>query len=104
MDRLDATAQHAPATPRRPPPAARQLRERVAHLHRVRDRPLPAWHAIRACREVGDRISHPARPRRQEANMPAGITANDSMFSVREVPWHGLGAVLDEPPTSIADA
>jgi phage/plasmid-like protein (TIGR03299 family) len=36
--------------------------------------------------------------------MPAGITASDSMFSVREVPWHGLGAVLDEPPSSIADA
>ena len=36
--------------------------------------------------------------------MPAGITSSDSMFSVREVPWHGQGAVLDEPPTDIADA
>ncbi len=36
--------------------------------------------------------------------MPAGITANDSMFSVREEPWHGLGAVLEQPPTSIAEA
>jgi phage/plasmid-like protein (TIGR03299 family) len=36
--------------------------------------------------------------------MPAGITANDSMFSVRQVPWHGLGAVLDRPPATIADA
>jgi hypothetical protein len=27
--------------------------------------------------------------------MPAGITSSDSMFSVRETPWHGLGAVLD---------
>ena len=36
--------------------------------------------------------------------MPAGITANDSMFSVREVPWHGLGAVLDSPPATIAEA
>jgi hypothetical protein len=36
--------------------------------------------------------------------MPAGITANDSMFSVREVPWHGLGAVLDHPPATIAKA
>jgi phage/plasmid-like protein (TIGR03299 family) len=36
--------------------------------------------------------------------MPAGITANDSMFSVREVPWHGLGAVLDYPPATIAEA
>jgi hypothetical protein len=36
--------------------------------------------------------------------MPAGITSSDSMFSVRETPWHGLGAVLDEPPTTIAEA
>ena len=36
--------------------------------------------------------------------MPAGLTANDSMFSVREVPWHNLGAVLDKPPTTIAEA
>jgi phage/plasmid-like protein (TIGR03299 family) len=26
------------------------------------------------------------------------------MFSVREVPWHGLGVVLDSPPVSIDDA
>lgn len=36
--------------------------------------------------------------------MPAGITSSDSMFSVRETPWHGLGAVLDRPPGTIADA
>ena len=36
--------------------------------------------------------------------MSHGITNNDSMFSVREVPWHGLGAVLDEYPKSIDDA
>jgi phage/plasmid-like protein (TIGR03299 family) len=36
--------------------------------------------------------------------MPAGITSTDSMFSVRQTPWHGLGAVLDQPPTTIADA
>ena len=36
--------------------------------------------------------------------MPAGITSNDSMFSVRETPWHGLGVVLDRPPTTIAEA
>jgi phage/plasmid-like protein (TIGR03299 family) len=36
--------------------------------------------------------------------MPAGITSSDSMFSVRETPWHGLGAVLDEPPATIAEA
>lgn len=36
--------------------------------------------------------------------MPAGLTASDTMFSVRETPWHGLGAVLDEYPTSIDDA
>ena len=36
--------------------------------------------------------------------MPAGITSSDSMFSVRETPWHGLGAVLDRPPATIAEA
>lgn len=29
--------------------------------------------------------------------MPAAV---ESMFSVREVPWHGLGKILDTPPTS----
>ena len=36
--------------------------------------------------------------------MPAGLTATDSMFSVRKEPWHGLGAVLDSPPATIAEA
>ncbi len=36
--------------------------------------------------------------------MPAGITSSDSMFSVRDVPWHGLGAVLERPPATIAEA
>ena len=36
--------------------------------------------------------------------MPAGITSTDSMFSVRETPWHGLGAVLERPPATIAEA
>jgi phage/plasmid-like protein (TIGR03299 family) len=36
--------------------------------------------------------------------MPAGITGSDSMFSVREAPWHGLGAVLERPPASVAEA
>jgi phage/plasmid-like protein (TIGR03299 family) len=36
--------------------------------------------------------------------MPAGLTTTDSMFSVREVPWHGLGAVLDHTPSTIAEA
>ena len=36
--------------------------------------------------------------------MPAGITSSDSMFSVRETPWHGLGAVLERPPATIAEA
>jgi hypothetical protein len=26
------------------------------------------------------------------------------MFSVRETPWHGLGAVLEEPPATVAEA
>jgi phage/plasmid-like protein (TIGR03299 family) len=36
--------------------------------------------------------------------MPSGITSSDSMFSVRGTPWHGLGAVLDQPPATIAEA
>jgi hypothetical protein len=36
--------------------------------------------------------------------MSAGITDSDSMFSVRETPWHGLGAVLEEPPATVAEA
>lgn len=36
--------------------------------------------------------------------MAHGITQTDSMFSVREVPWHGLGVVLPEAPKSIDEA
>lgn len=36
--------------------------------------------------------------------MSAGLTSSDSMFSVRATPWHGLGAVLDRPPASVAEA
>lgn len=36
--------------------------------------------------------------------MAHGLTSSDQMFSVRRPPWHGLGAVLDEPPSSIDDA
>lgn len=36
--------------------------------------------------------------------MSAGLTASDSMFSVRATPWHGLGAVLDRSPASVAEA
>src|SRR5919206_2485274 len=36
--------------------------------------------------------------------MAHGITHNDSMMSVRRMPWHGLGVVLDEPPRTLADA
>jgi len=36
--------------------------------------------------------------------MSHGITNNDQMLSVRRVPWHGLGVVLDEYPTSIDEA
>jgi len=32
------------------------------------------------------------------------IEENDTMFSVREKPWHGLGVVLDEAPVNIDDA
>jgi hypothetical protein len=36
--------------------------------------------------------------------MSHGITSSDSMFSVRQLPWHGLGAVLDTYPRSIDEA
>lgn len=36
--------------------------------------------------------------------MSHGLTNNGSMFSVREMPWHGLGVVLDEYPRSIDEA
>jgi phage/plasmid-like protein (TIGR03299 family) len=36
--------------------------------------------------------------------MSHGITSNDRMYSVRELPWHGLGAVLDDYPRSIDEA
>jgi phage/plasmid-like protein (TIGR03299 family) len=36
--------------------------------------------------------------------MSHGITSNDQMFSVRAMPWHGLGVVLDEYPRSIDEA
>ena len=37
-------------------------------------------------------------------DMPAGFTDNDTMFSVRETPWHGLGTVFDRPPLTTAEA
>src|SRR5437588_12103124 len=37
-------------------------------------------------------------------HMSHGITDHDQMYSVRQVPWHGLGVVLDEYPKSIDDA
>lgn len=36
--------------------------------------------------------------------MSSGIGETDSMFSVRQVPWHGLGVVLDDYPTGVEDA
>src|SRR3954447_1155218 len=36
--------------------------------------------------------------------MAHGITQSDSMMSVRRVPWHGLGVVLDERPPTLAAA
>lgn len=36
--------------------------------------------------------------------MSAGLTQSDTMFSVRETPWHGLGAVLPAAPRSVAEA
>lgn len=33
--------------------------------------------------------------------MAHGLTQTDTMISVRETPWHGLGTVYDKPPTFI---
>ena len=43
-------------------------------------------------------------PIQRRAAMSAGLTSSDSMFSVRVTPWHGLGAVLDRPPATVAEA
>jgi hypothetical protein len=36
--------------------------------------------------------------------MSHGITTHDHMFSVRRMPWHGLGVALDQYPRSIEQA
>lgn len=36
--------------------------------------------------------------------MSHGIQEHDSLFSVREMPWHGKGVVLDEYPDSLEEA
>src|SRR5437763_4615762 len=36
--------------------------------------------------------------------MSHGITSKDTLYSVREMPWHRLGVVLDEYPKSIDEA
>lgn len=36
--------------------------------------------------------------------MAHGITNTDSMYSVRQMPWHGLGAVLEDYPATIDEA
>jgi phage/plasmid-like protein (TIGR03299 family) len=36
--------------------------------------------------------------------MAHGLTETDSMYSVREMPWHRLGAVLEDHPRSIDEA
>jgi len=36
--------------------------------------------------------------------MAHGITQSDSMMSVRELPWHGLGVVLEQPPRDLGEA
>lgn len=36
--------------------------------------------------------------------MSSGIYDNDSLMSVREMPWHGQGVILDKPPVSVEDA
>lgn len=61
-------------------------------------------HAFQACGLRRDRPRTERATTERLAVMPAGITSSDSMFSVRETPWHGLGAVLDQAPATIAEA
>jgi phage/plasmid-like protein (TIGR03299 family) len=56
-----------------------------------------------ACGPRRDRPRTEWGQNQKEGLMPAGITSSDSMFSVRETPWHGLGVVLDQPPATIAE-
>lgn len=36
--------------------------------------------------------------------MGHGLMEHDSLFSVRQPPWHGLGKVLETPPATVAEA
>lgn len=36
--------------------------------------------------------------------MSHGLKEQDTMFAVRTPPWHGLGAILDTPPATVAEA
>src|SRR3546814_19563933 len=45
------------------------------------------------------RMSAQSNTNPKEHTMAHEITATDNLFSVREMPWHGLGTVLSEYPT-----
>jgi phage/plasmid-like protein (TIGR03299 family) len=56
-------------------------------------------------REQGPVISTGiSNPNKGGTVMPAGIYEHDSMFSVREKPWHGLGVILKKHPKNIDQA
>lgn len=59
---------------------------------------------LRACGRFWHRPRTGRGSHQKETDMPAGITDSDTMFSVRVKPWHGLGAVLERPPASAAEA
>jgi phage/plasmid-like protein (TIGR03299 family) len=64
-----------------------------------------APHAAQVCGATAPLIPTDTFIRSQvEEDMSHGITSNDHMFSVRHMPWHGLGVVLDEYPRSIDEA
>src|SRR5262249_55514559 len=44
------------------------------------------------------------QPDRKEQDMPAGLEQHDTMMSVRQMPWHRMGVILDDYPGTLEEA